>query len=104
MKKNGLSVFAFAAALAVVLSIPPSARADDASAALYKSKCAMCHGADGAKAAGHDLSGADVQKKSDADLNAVITDGKPPKMPKYGEKLKPEEIKGLVDYIRTLKK
>lgn len=104
MKRNGLSVFALATAFAVVLSIPLSARADDASAALYKSKCAMCHGADGAKAAGHDLSGADVQKKSDADLNAVITDGKPPKMPKYADKLKPEEIKGLVDYIRTLKK
>jgi mono/diheme cytochrome c family protein len=24
-------------------------------------------------------------------------------MPKYGDKLKPEEIKGLVAYIRTLK-
>jgi cytochrome c6 len=103
MKRKGLSVFTFAIALAVVLSIPLSARADDA-AALYKSKCAMCHGADGAKAAGHDFSGAAVQKESDADLTAIITDGKPPKMPKYGDKLKPEEIKGLVDYIRTLKK
>ena len=103
MKRNGLPVFVFATALAVVLSIPLSARADD-SAALYKSKCAMCHGADGAKAAGHDLSSAAVQKESDADLIAVIANGKPPKMPKYGDKLKPEEIKGLVDYIRTLKK
>jgi mono/diheme cytochrome c family protein len=25
-------------------------------------------------------------------------------MPKYADKLKPEEIKGLVAYIRTLKK
>jgi mono/diheme cytochrome c family protein len=64
----------------------------------------MCHGADGKKAAGHDLSSADVQKESDADLTAVITNGKAPKMPKYGDKLKPEEIKGLVDHIRTLKK
>jgi mono/diheme cytochrome c family protein len=99
----GLPVFTFAIALAVVLSIPVSAHAQDA-AALYKSKCAMCHGADGAKAAGHDFSSAAVQSKSDADLAAVITDGKPPKMPKYGDKLKPEEIKGLVAYIRTLKK
>src|SRR5208282_3833118 len=102
MKKKGLSVFTFATALAVVLSIPLSAQAQD-SAALYKSKCAMCHGADGKKAAGHDLSSADVQKESDAALTAVITDGKAPKMPKYGDKLKPEEIKGLVAYIRTLK-
>jgi len=103
MKRMGLPVFAFAIAIVVVLSLPLSAHAQDASA-LYKSKCAMCHGADGAKAAGHDLSGADVQKKSDADIAAVITDGKAPKMPKYGDKLKPEEVTGLVAYIRTLKK
>jgi mono/diheme cytochrome c family protein len=103
MKRIYFPVFTFATALAIVLSLPLSAHAQDG-AALYKSKCAMCHGADGAKAAGHDLSGADFQKKSDADITAVITDGKPPKMPKYGDKLKPEEIKGLVAYIRTLKK
>ncbi len=104
MKKINVPMFALLAALAVVCIIPASMSAQDASAALYKSKCAMCHGADGMKAAGHDLSGADVQKKSDADLTAVIADGKAPKMPKYGDKLKPEEIKGLVAYIRTLKK
>lgn len=103
MKRMGLPVFAFAIALAVVLSLPLSAHAQDASAT-YKSKCAMCHGADGAKVAGHDFSSAAVQKESDADLVAVITDGKPTKMPKYGDKLKPEEVKGLVAYIRTLKK
>ena len=103
MKRMGLSVVTLVAVLAVVLSIPQAAHAQDA-AALYKSKCAMCHGADGAKAAGHDLSSAAVQKESDADLTAVITDGKSPKMPKYGDKLKPEEVKGLVAYIRTLKK
>ena len=102
MKRIGLPVFTFATALAVVLSIPLSAHAQGAD--LYKSKCAMCHGADGTKTAGHDFSSAAVQKESDADLTAVITDGKPPKMPKYGDKLKPEEIKGLVAYIRTLKK
>ncbi len=104
MKRMGLPVFTIATALAVVLSLSLSAHAQDTSAALYKAKCAMCHGADGAKAAGHDLSSADFQKQTDAAITAVITDGKPPKMPKYGDKLKPEEIKGLVAYIRTLKK
>jgi mono/diheme cytochrome c family protein len=89
MKSLNAKVLTIATAFAVVLSI--------------KSKCAMCHGADGKKAAGHDLSSADVQKQSDADLEAVIANGKAPKMPKYGDKLKPEEIKGLVAYIRTLK-
>jgi cytochrome c6 len=104
MKQMGFNVLSLATVLVVILSISVSAHAQGDAAALYKSKCAMCHGADGAKAAGHDLASAEVQKKSDADLTAVIADGKPPKMPKYGDKLKPEEIKGLVDYIRTLKK
>jgi mono/diheme cytochrome c family protein len=39
---------------------------------------------------------------SDAQLTDVITNGKN-KMPKYGS-LPPEQIKGLVAYIRTLKK
>jgi len=102
MKRIDFKVFTIATALAAFLSIPLSAYAQ--SDALYKSKCAMCHGADGKKAAGHDLSSADVQKESDADLAAVIANGKAPKMPKYADKLKPEEIQGLVAYIRTLKK
>jgi cytochrome c6 len=102
MKRIDIRYLAVAAAFALVLTLPLSAQAQ--SADLYKSKCAMCHGADGKKAAGHDFSSADVQSKSDADLTAVIADGKAPKMPKFGDKLKPEEIKGLVAYIRTLKK
>jgi mono/diheme cytochrome c family protein len=103
MNRISFPLFTAATALAVVLALPLSAHAQGASEALYKSKCAMCHGPDGKKAAGHDLQSADVQNRSDADLVAVITNGKAPKMPKYGDKLKPEEIKGLVAYIRTLK-
>jgi len=96
-----------ATALAVVLSIPLSAGAQDASA-LFKSKCAGCHSADGTgsatgkKMGAHDFTSAEVQKMSDTELADVITNGKN-KMPKYGS-LKPEEVKGLVAYIRTLKK
>jgi len=43
-----------------------------------------------------------VAGKSDADLRAVIEKGKN-KMPAYGKSLKPEEIQGLVAYIRSLK-
>jgi cytochrome c6 len=101
MKKINVQVLTLVAALAVVFTLCLSANAQ--SADLYKSKCAMCHGADGAKAAGHDFSSADVQKKTDAELTDVINNGKG-KMPKYADKLKPEEVKGLVAYIRTLKK
>jgi mono/diheme cytochrome c family protein len=107
MKKMDVKVFTIATVLAVVFSIPLSAHAQDASAT-FKSKCAGCHGADGTgsamgkKMGAHDFTSAEVQKMSDAELTDTITNGKN-KMPKYGS-LKPEEIKGLVAYIRTLKK
>jgi mono/diheme cytochrome c family protein len=56
----------------------------------------------GQKMGAHDFTSGEVQKMSDAELTDIITNGKN-KMPKYGS-LKPEEIKGLVTYIRTLKK
>ena len=105
--RTDFKVFTLATVLAVVLSLSLTAGAQDASA-LYKSKCAGCHAADGTgsamgkKMGAQDFTSADVQKMSDAELTDIITNGKN-KMPKYGS-LKPEEIKGLVAYIRTLKK
>jgi cytochrome c6 len=82
-----------------------SAAAQDA-AATYKSKCAMCHGADGkgGKMGTKDFASPDIQGMTDAQLNEIITKGKPPRMPAYGDKLKESEIKELVAYIRTLGK
>ena len=84
--------------------------AADSAADLYKTKCAVCHGASGAgdTAMGknlkvRDLSSPDVQKQSDADLANVIKNGKG-KMPKYDGKLTDAQIAELVKYIRTLKK
>src|ERR1700674_5399308 len=109
MKKIDVQVFALATTLAVVLTLSSSVCAQNASETLYKSKCAACHGADGAgsttgKTMGvHDFTTADVQGMSDAELSTIITNGKN-KMPAYGKSLKAEDIKGLVAYIRTLKK
>jgi mono/diheme cytochrome c family protein len=50
-----------------------------------------------------DLKSPEVQRVSDADLNAVITNGKG-KMPAFGKKLSADAIKGLVAYIRALAK
>ena len=108
MKRIVLPVFTFAAALAVVLTLSLSAHAQNASETLFKSKCAACHGADGTgsatgkKMGAHDFTTADVQKMSDKELTDTITNGKN-KMPPY-KSLKPEDVKGLVAYIRTLKK
>jgi cytochrome c6 len=83
------------------------ARSQAGGETLYKSKCVACHGADGKgeTAIGkankmNDLGSPDVQKQSDVDLTATITNGKN-KMPAYGKSLKPDQIKDLVAYIRT---
>lgn len=95
-------------ALGVLLAAALPAAADDA-AALYKSKCQVCHGADGkGSAAGQklgvrDFHSPEVQKESDADLIKITKEGKG-KMPKFEGKLADDQIKDLVKYIRTLGK
>jgi mono/diheme cytochrome c family protein len=94
-------------ALGMLLAAAIPAAADDA-AALYKSKCQVCHGADGkGTAAGQKMGAKDFQspevaKQSDADLIKVTKEGKG-KMPKYDGKLTDDQIKDLIKYIRTLK-
>ncbi|HSY52089.1 MAG TPA: cytochrome c [Thermoanaerobaculia bacterium] len=79
-------------------------------AAVYKTKCASCHGPDGSglTAMGkalklRDLASADVQKQTDKELINETTDGKA-KMPAYKDKLSAEDISAVVAYLRTLKK
>jgi cytochrome c6 len=77
--------------------------ADLAQDATYKTKCAMCHGANGeGKAAMKTTPLKDSSSKSESELVAIIAKGKPPKMPAYEGKIKPEEIKTLVGLIKGL--
>ena len=78
--------------------------------------CVQCHGADGSantsmgKALNaKDLTSAQIQSSfTDAEAAAAIKDGVTKegitRMTAFGAKLSDEEIKALVDYIRTLKK
>ncbi len=94
----------------LVLMVTPRAAADEAAAALYKTKCAMCHAPDGSgntpmgkKMAAHDFRSPEIQKMTDAELTEITSKGKN-KMPAYDKKLAADEIKGLVAYIRELGK
>ena len=94
---------------ALVLGLTAATAASaDSSADLFKQKCAMCHGENGAgKGKVPALSLAEVQQKSDADFKTAIEAGvKTDKgmMPGSGGKLTPEQIDGLVKYVRSLKK
>ena len=92
-------------ALGILLAGAIPAAADDA-AALYKSKCQMCHGADGKgtaagqKMGARDFHSPEVAKQSDADMAKITKEGKG-KMPKFEGKLTDDQIKELVKYIRS---
>jgi len=81
-----------------------------AGADTYKSKCAMCHGADGLATgpAGKAMkvppvTSPEFVKASDADLIATTKNGKG-KMPAYAGKLTDAQIKDAVAFVRTLQK
>jgi len=66
-------------------------------AALYKAKCAMCHGADVSKNAPN------VAKLSEQEIAAITTKGKG-KMPAFETKLTAEEITAAAAAMKSLKK
>jgi len=105
MKNLGAAALT-AAVLAGTFLMSSPAKADTAAAeATFKAKCQGCHGADGKGKAAmktRDWTSADVQKMSDADLAAVITNGKSP-MPAY-KTMTPDQVKDMVAYVRTFKK
>src|SRR5262249_21501364 len=75
-------------------------------AALYKSKCQGCHGADGTgntpmgkKVGARDFHAPEVSKQSDEELFDITKKGKN-KMPAYDKKLTDDQIKDLIKYIR----
>jgi cytochrome c6 len=90
-----------------VITSAPAARADDAAAKLYQSKCAACHAKDGSasevgkKLGARGFHSAEVQAESEAETAQIIAKGKN-KMPAYEKSLKPDEIKALAAYVRDL--
>ena len=96
------------AAAVSLFSSPVRAQTDGGS--LFKAKCAACHGPDGkgqvpmGKTLGaRDLTSAEVQKQTDAELTELVSKGKK-KMPAYETKLSKEQIAQLVGYIREIGK
>lgn len=104
------------AAIALSLAVAPltlglrTAQAADDGAALYKSKCSMCHGPDGAgkpvlKAPS--LVSDEAKKMTDAELTDMIANGGKEKKATHAFSKKgvtDEQIKALVSFIRELQK
>ena len=88
--------------LAIILFTPASARMNAAgedadTAAIFKAKCAMCHGAKAEKKF-------DATKADDQLAESVLKgiEG-PPKMPSYEKSFSPDQAKALVAYMKSLK-
>jgi mono/diheme cytochrome c family protein len=104
------TVFMRIAVLLSVATLVTPAFAQSGGTDVYKSKCVMCHGADGlgSTPAGKALKAASFKdaalvKSSDTDLIAAATKGKG-KMPAYEGKLTDAQIKAAIAYVRTLQK
>ena len=93
--------------IAATLALCTSGMAWGQAADVFKSKCQMCHGADGS---GNTPAGkamkvpgvATFVKASEADLIAATKNGKG-KMPAFAGKLTDAQIKDAVAYLKTLK-
>ena len=90
------------------LALPSVMQAQSDPAAIFKTNCVLCHSANGSgdNATGKafhakDLRSEEVQKQTDEVLAEVITKGKG-KMPAFGAKIKPDDVKKLVAYLRAL--
>lgn len=101
--------------VALAVAVSGSAFAADG-AATFKSKCVACHGADGkgTPMAPAFIGNAFVKESKAADVEAVVTNGRAGAekkyknftmaMPSHDKKLAADEIKAVVEYIKTLAK
>lgn len=79
-------------------------------ASIFKSKCVLCHAADGSgntplgkQLQAADLRSKDVQKLSDAEMRKIVHDGQA-NMPPFADQLSAEEIGQVVRHLRALAK
>lgn len=82
-------------AFAVIIISVPMFAADGA--AIYKAKCAMCHGADASK------NTPNLAKLSEKEIAEITAKGKG-KMPAYEGKLAADEITAVATAMKALKK
>lgn len=100
-------------ALVLTLSLSAAAYAEETSADIWKAKCKGCHGDDGKaktkmgeKEKIPDMTNAGWQQRhSDEQIRDYISNGSKEnaKMKAFKDKLTPEQIDGLVKYIRAMK-
>jgi mono/diheme cytochrome c family protein len=104
MKTTKIAILILTIAFALFILIPSLSWAEDG-AALYKAKCAACHGPDGAgKPAAKipSLVSDEVKKKSDDDIAKVVQTN--PKHAALAKALTADQVKAIVGAVRDLQK
>jgi mono/diheme cytochrome c family protein len=104
MKMTKIAMLVLTIAVALFILIPSLSWAEDG-AALFKAKCAVCHGPDGAgKPAlkAPSLVSDEVKKKSDDDIIKVVQTN--PKHTALAKALSADQLKAIVGAIRDLQK
>jgi mono/diheme cytochrome c family protein len=104
MKTTKIAVLVLTIAVALFILIPSLSWAEDG-AALYKAKCAMCHGPDGAgKPAAKipSLVSDDAKKKTDEEMIKIVQTN--PKHAALAKALNDEQLKAIVGAVRDLQK
>ena len=93
------AIAALVVAGAFLIVSTPARATDDDTAALYNTKCKMCHGGTAEKKM-------DKTKADDALIQTVLdgkTMEKPPNMPAFKERgITPDQAKALVGYMKSL--
>jgi mono/diheme cytochrome c family protein len=104
MKTTKIAMLVLTVAVALFILIPSLSWAEDG-AALYKAKCAMCHGPDGAgkpAVKAPSLISDEAKKKTDEELTKAVETN--PKHAALAKALTPDQVKAIVAAIRDLQK
>jgi mono/diheme cytochrome c family protein len=102
MKTTKIAILVLTIAVVLFILIPSLSWAADDGASIFKAKCAMCHGPDGAgKGAAKSLISDEAKKMSDDDITKVVTTN-----PKHAavKSLTSDQVKAVVGYVRELQK
>jgi mono/diheme cytochrome c family protein len=103
MKVTKLTVLVLAIAVALFVMVPSLSWAAEDGAALYKTKCAACHGADGAGKVGPALKGTKLSAAQVEDLLAKGEAGKKAPHSKAMSGVSAEQAKAVAEFVKGLK-
>jgi len=100
MKLMKLAILVLAIAVALMVMVPSLSWAAEDGAAVYKAKCAACHGADGAGKIGPSLKGVKV------DVASFVQNGEAGKKAPHSKGVNgvsADQAKAVAEYVKSLK-